>query len=107
LALESRWQTITLSQSRRQIAVMSAVPVVEIAIMVGIMMVVPIAATVLFVAVGVTMTMVSLAIVVVTVVFVVAVTMVLGYRDGCRECQSYQRDGSSSKEILQRHCGLL
>jgi hypothetical protein len=112
LALQPRRKTIALCQPRRQAPVMCAVPLVEIAIVIGIPVALPIVSIMLvfFVPVGVSVAMIVIAVVIITITVVSAVTMVvmvLRYCDGCRESHRYERDSSGSKEILQRHCGLL
>lgn len=90
LALESRRQTVPLGQPWRQMLVVSAVPVVDVAIMVGIVLV-----AAMFVIMSVTVLVVAIVIVVpimrtlviIAVVFVVTVVVVLRESNRGRERQ--------------------
>jgi len=76
LALQSRRKMIAFSQTRRQMIVVCAVPVVDVSFMVGI------TAVTLTVAVPVAVIMIVVgAAIVVTIMLVVAVAIALGYGD--------------------------
>src|ERR1700741_3189483 len=92
-ALQTRWQAIALGQARRQMRIVSTVPVVDVAV-----------AVVISVAVVPGMFIVRAPIVVLVAVAVVTVAVILGYsnRGRKRERQSCSRGGPEPK--LQRHC---
>src|SRR5215831_1721498 len=92
LALEPRRKMIAFGQTRRQMIVVSAVPVADISVTVGVAVVtvtvaMPVAAIIIVVG----------PVIVVTIVLVVAVAIALGGGDGARECQYQQRRCASAE----------
>jgi len=89
LTLESRRQAIALGQAARQMRIVGAIPIVNIAVAISVVATpVTIAVfaglmpmTVIFMAV-----LPAIAIIAIPIVFVVAVAMALRHRHGCREC---------------------
>jgi hypothetical protein len=89
LTLESRRQAIALGQAARQMRIVGAIPIVNIAVAISVVATpVTIAVfaglmpmTVIFMAV-----LPAIAIIAIPIVFVVAVAMALRHRHRCREC---------------------
>jgi len=85
-----RGEMIAFGQPRRQMIVVSAVPVADISVTVGI--------AVVTVSMPVAMTMIVVrTVIVVAIVLIVAVAIALSHRDGAGERQSQQRDCASAK----------
>jgi hypothetical protein len=105
LPLKSRSQSIALSQSRRKMIVVSAVPIVDVAVMIAISLLPAVAVTMAMavIAVLIVVAVVTSIIVIIAVVFVVAVAVILSHRDGCGERQRQHRRGAKPKPEFRGH----